>query len=620
MEIKKELNFYTRQLIFWLLVFNINRIVFIAYYWGLMNNESIAFADIAKVFYHSFRLDLSTFAYIQAAPFVLSFFLSSKTEILFRKIYRVYFSIVIIIYQLISLGELQLYGEWKTKLSAKALEYLRDPSEVVNSATNFGLIFSLAMLIVFVWGFIWLYNKYLYSQKLAMFSAIKPLHWLNKSIVLIVLFWLLRGGFQAIPISASNSYFSKHDILNKTAVNNGYNMIFSIIDYVQIENNNIFASIDADKAKSVVAEMHDYKKDSTISIINTPKPNIVIVLLESWSGDMIESLGGLKGVTPGFHELEKDGLLFTNFYATANRSQQAMTSIFSGIPGVPFTTLSDHPEKYPSVKSLVKILNRHNYYTSYYFGGQLNYGNMKSFLVTNKFDKLVERDDIEEDLPAGKLGIHDEYMFDYFESELEKMPQPFFANIFTLSSHSPYDFPGERPFKTFKLEGDFVNSVHYTDKSMKTFFDKARKSKYWDNTLFIVLADHSHNSPLNHQLQSFEYHKIPLLLLGGALKQEFRGTQNNKLCSNVDITSTILNQLNIDASDFKWSKNIFNPDAPEFAYFELNTGFGWKRPDAEVVLGIKDNYFFVKRGKNIERAELEGRAYTQVWFDEFLSY
>lgn len=619
---KSQINLLLRQAIFWLLVFTVNRIIFLIYYNYLLVADNIGMLETIQVFYYAFKLDLSTISYILVFPFLLNLFLNKNNDNLIRKVNGVYNLMVLIIYQLISLGDLQLYGEWKTKLSAKALVYLKRPAEVFSSATNSGIIISVVILVGLIIIFYFVYKRLVFKVRL------KPLNFKNVFaityilIIPLVLFYGIRGGFQAIPITSSQSYFSKHDILNITAVNPAYNMIFSIIDYEQIKSQNIFKTIDEDLALEIVSNIHKVEKDTTISILNNEWPNIVIILLESWSADMIESLGGDIGITPEFRKLEKEGLLFTEFYATANRSQQAIASIFSGLPGLPVTTLTDHPEKYPSLPSLVKILNNENYYTSFTFGGKLIYGNMKSYLSDSEFDIIIEQDDLEGDFPVGKLGIHDGYMFDYFENQISEMKQPFFANIFTLSSHSPYDYPGERKFTDFELEGDFVNSVYYTDKTLGDFFKKAKSSKYWDNTLFLIMADHSHNSPKNHAVQSFEYHKIPLLITGGALADEFRGQQNDKLCSNVDITKTLLKQLQLPTEDFFWSKDIFNPYTPEFAYFELNDGFGWKRPYGEEVLSIKKNYYYKRKVSKDKKKELdlEGRAYLQVWFEEFMGY
>lgn len=622
LKMKAQIIYLLRQVVFWLLVFMVNRIIFLVYYSYLLNADGIGFYEILSVFYHAIKLDISTISYILVFPFLLNLFSNKRNVDVLNKLNRIYSLLVLIIYELISLGELQLYGEWKTKLSAKALIYLRQPNEILSSATNLGIVVSIVLFVALVFGFYFLFKRYVSKTKPEALNIKKSIVIAYILVVPVVLFAGMRGGFQAIPITASQSYFSNHDILNITAVNPAYNMIFSIIDYQQIKSQNIFKTLDDKHALEIVKNIHEVEKDTTVSIINTLRPNIVIILLESWSADMIESLGGNAGFTPEFRELEKEGLLFTEFYATANRSQQAIASLFSGLPGLPVTALTDHPEKYPSVPSLVKIMNGEGYFTSFTFGGKLIYGNMKSYLLDNKFDLIVEQDDLESKYGAGKLGVHDEFVFEYFEEQISKQEQPFFSSLFTLSSHSPYDFPGERHFKKLGMEEDFANSVFYTDRELAKFFQKAKKQEYWKNTLFVIMADHSHNTYKNHPVHSFEYHKIPLLITGGALGEEFRGKQNNKLCSNVDVTKTLLKQLGMNADDFFWSKDILNPYSPEFAYFELNDGFGWKRPYGEQVLRIKGNYYF-KQNVSAEKKEefdLEGRSYLQTWFSEFMSY
>jgi len=274
------------------------------------------------------------------------------------------------------------------------------------------------------------------------------------------------------------------------------------------------------------------------------------------------------------------------------------------------------------VPSLVKMLNDKNYFTSFYFGGQLMYGNIKSYLVYNEFDRLIEEEDFNSRLPRGKMGLHDEYLFERFARDLDAMPRPFFATAFTLSSHSPYDQPGERPITRIKRENDFVNSVFYTDQSLGRFFEEVKNKPWFENTLFVILSDHSHPSYKNYPLRTFEYHNIPLLLYGGALKKEFRGKQNDRIFSNVDLTKTLLRQLKMPADDFFWSRDIFNPYSTEYAYFDLTTGFGWKRHYGEIVLKLEDNYYFVKRVDKGREKELEeeGRAYIQVLFEEFLEW
>ena len=619
---KQPLLSLLRQLLFWLFVFAAERLLFLVWFSSTIRSEAIPFSEVLKTFYFALMLDISTAGYVLFVPFILlalQSFLHARWPDFVNKIYT---SLILLIYLVIAVSELGLYGEWESKLSFKALLYLRHPTEIINSVSNTLLFSGLLLLVVQFFLFNYLYRRWFYVP----FKRDKDVKWYWKTAFIVfvplILFLGIRGGFQEIPITSSRSYFSRFNLLNLAAVNSGYNMAFSTIDYFQVQENNSFASLPVEKAKAIVKQLHSIEKDTTVSILNTLHPNIVIILLESWSGDLIESLGGEAGITNEFHKLEKDGLFFTRFYATGNRSQQAIASIYGGLPALPITTLTDHPEKYYAVPSLVKRMNEAGYFTSFYFGGQLEYGNIKSYLVYNEFDRLVEENDFDSELPRGKMGVHDEFLFERFASDLSRMPQPFFATAFTLSSHSPYDQPGGRPLTHIKREKKFVNAVYYTDKSLGQFFSRVKNTSWYDSSLFIILSDHSHVSYKGHPLRTFEYHNIPLLLCGGALKKEFRGKQINKIFSNVDIPKTLLHQLNLPAAAFSWSKDMMNPYSPEFAYFDLNTGFGWKQPIGEIVLNMKDNHYFEKRVDKAKMQKLEngGRAYVQILFDEFLEW
>ncbi len=610
-----------KQYIFWMIVFAVQRGIFLLYYHRLIAADKISTISVLKDFGSALKLDTSTAFYILLIPFVLlilSQVIKAKPLDLLNKIYT---AVILIIYLMISSGETGLYGEWKTKLSFKALIYFRHPSEVFKSATTIEIILFFGLVIGEFLLFYYLYSKFAFTsiktkQKGKFYWKIP-----NDIFVAGLLFLGIRGGFQAIPITVSQAYFSKHEILNVAAVNPGYNLAFSTKDYFDMYNHNVFETMPEKEAKRIVTQLYTIPKDTTINILNIKKPNIVVIFIESFSGDLIQSLGGDPRIAPNFNKFEKDGLLFTNYYASGNRSQQALGSLYAGLPSIPVTTLTDHPEKYKSVPSLVKIMNKQGYFSSFYFGGQLIYGNIKSFIIANKFDRIIEGKDFDKNIPRQRLGVPDEFMLHRFLNDIGKMPRPFFANAFTLSSHSPYDVPGGWPLKWVKLENKFVNSAHYTDKCLGEFFREAKKQSWWDSTLFIVEADHSHASYHNYHLGSFKYHQIPLLLTGGALKKEYRGKQYNKLTSNVDVTATLLHQLGLSSKQFFWSKNIFNPYSPRFAYFDLYNGFGWKRPYGELVVSLKPKYVwkFSAPKDKITTLKKEGYAYVQYLFETFLN-
>lgn len=607
--------------LFWLLIFTALRVIFLLYYNQLLQAEAIPFDEILKVFPAAFWLDISTIGYLLILPFLLI-----NTAILLQswfplKMIRYYSLIMIVLYVLLALGETGLYAEWKTKLSYKALAYFRYPDEIFNSAETSSFFVMIGLWLFISAAAILLYLKWFDLKKPFNVPGRKQLFW-SFPVWLFLLFIGIRGGLKEIPITSSAAYFSQANILNITAVNPAYNMMVSTLDSKRFNKENLFKSMPEAEAEAIVDVLHQTACDSTNSILKVTKPNIVIVLLESWSADLIASLGGEPGITPNFAELEKDGLLFTNFYASANRSQQAIGSLFAGMPGLPLTTITNHPEKYNTLPSLVKIMNQQNYHSSFYFGGQLIYGNILSYLIYNEFDKIVEGSDIQEDFPRGKLGVHDSDMLPWYAGELNKFPEPFFSTVFTLSSHSPYDFPMEHSIQWPKLEKDFINSAHYTDEALRLFFEAASQQSWYENTLFLIMADHSHNTYRNHPIASFEYRKIPLLITGPALKDSLRGKQFDAISGNTDIPATLLAQLGFPQQDFFWSKNLFNTCYKPFAYFETNEGLGFKIEDGYFVWDKKADRFLQKSlpPEKEDTIVKQGKAYLQIWFEEFLSY
>jgi phosphoglycerol transferase MdoB-like AlkP superfamily enzyme len=352
------------------------------------------------------------------------------------------------------------------------------------------------------------------------------------------------------------------------------------------------------------------------------RPNIIVILLESWSADLIESLGGEPGITPNFRELEKDGLLFTNIYASANRSQHAMSSLFGGLPGMPVTTITNHPDKYYAVPSLVKKMDSVGYHTSFYFGGELNYGNILSYLRYNEFDEIVEGKDIDEGFNKGKLGYHDTDVMPWYVDKISGYEQPFFSTLFTQSTHSPYDYP--KIFEEIewpKIEKQYVNSGHYTDIAIGMFMEKARTQEWYDSTLFIFVADHSHSTYKNHIMESFEHHKIPMLIYGEPLQDSLKGKTYDKICGNTDLPATILAQLGMKHDEFIWSKDVFGKCYKPFAFFELNNGLGWKTPEGEFVYSNTGVYIKNTLPEAVRDSVVkDGKAYMQYHFDLFNSY
>jgi phosphoglycerol transferase MdoB-like AlkP superfamily enzyme len=617
---KKILLSLGSQLLFWILFFDFTRLVFVLYYSRLVYIEHIPVLEVLGIFWYSLFLDVATSCYILVIPFFLLLIQSLYSPAWLNYINKVYTGLMIFIYSLSAAGEMGIYAEWKTKLTYKVIKYLSRPSEIYNSAET-GIFFLLVVLLIlmFMAGLI----SYL---KIFHIEIIKiKRNFLFSFFFLLITPGLLvigmRGGVQQIPINQSQSYFSKHNIVNLASVNNFFNLYISIFENLANFGEDPYVFMDQAKAGRIVKEIYKVPADSTIYILKTPRPNIVILILESWSADLIEDLGGEPGITPEFRKLEKNGILFDNIIASGARSEQGMASVFGGFPSTPISSITVQPDKFVKLPSMPLVLEKAGYSTSFYFGGQLIYGNIKGYIIYNGFDRIMEGKDFPDSIPRGKLGIHDEFTLGWQLRDLGKERQPFLSGLFTVSTHSPWDQPFEKPLKWGDNEREYINAAYYTDHCLGEYFEKAAKEPWFDRTLFIIVADHSHNSYRNWHPQSMEYHRIPLLFCGNVIKDDYRGMKWHKLGNQQDIPATVLAQLRIPAREFKWSKNLVNPSVPDFAYFSTDDGGGWVRPYGWFSFDARPNYYhFVKVDEDRKDTLLtEGKAYLQTIFLEYMN-
>jgi phosphoglycerol transferase MdoB-like AlkP superfamily enzyme len=616
---KKIVSSLLRQLAFWILFFNMTRMVFILYYMDIILVEKIRFAEVLGIFWHSLKLDLATSCYILIVPFFILAIQSWYSPRWLNYINKVYAGTVIFVYSLSVAGEMGIYAEWKTKLTYKVIKYLSHPGEIYNSAQTGTFFMLLLMLVLMFAGSFLAYQRFFYPnlenvRRNTLFSFIFI------ALTPGFLFVGLRGGFNQIPINQSESYFSDHNILNISAVNNAFNLYISIFENLKNFSNDPYIFMSKESAAGIMKKVYDTSADSSLSILINKRPNIVLLILESWSADLIEDLGGEPGITPEFKKLEKNGILFDQIYASGSRSEQGMASIFGGFPSHPVSSITVQPDKFVKLPSLVKDLENVGYRTAFYFGGQLIYGNIRSYIIFNGFDKIMEGDNFPKSIPQGKLGIHDEFTLGYMNDDLGNMKEPFFAALFTVSTHSPWDQPFEKPLKWGDNEREYINAAYYTDHCLGDFFEKAKTKPWYDNTLFILVADHSHNSYRNWHPHSKEYHKIPMLFYGNVIRDTLKGSVNHKLGNQHDLAATILGQLNLPAKEFHYSKNLFNPNTGDFAYYTTEDGVGWIRPYGYFTYDKStDFYYWWTDPKLADSIKMEGKAYLQTVFGEYMN-
>jgi len=443
--------FFIKLYLFWMAFFALNRLVFVLYHYDKMDHLPVS--EIFHSFYHAFSLDSSAACYLMGLSIFFMILQLLFTSKLFKTISKVYVALIIIIVGFITTVDLALYEEWATKLHYKALIYLEHPQEVIASAASSPLLLLILIFVLQSFIGIFCYLKFFHVNMAPRKSKNKVLL-IGKTALGILSFLFLiivgvRGGLQEIPINQSAAYFSKDNIMNHTAVNSPWSLLHSISENWENLDNNPYEFYELTDASQIVQDAHQYPTDTITEILTTTRPNIVLMIIEGWTADIISPLGGEKNITPYFTKLAAEGVLFTNFYAAGMRSDKGIVAIFSSFPAQPATSITTQPNKFEKLHSINQQLKELGYQNYFYFGGELNYGNIKSYLIFNQFDKIIETSNFPSDFPRASLGVHDEFVFDLMLKDLNQATTPFFSTIFTLSSHEPFDIPDQwtEPFQ-----------------------------------------------------------------------------------------------------------------------------------------------------------------------------
>lgn len=615
----KHLPFHLlRHYLFWMLVFVITRSVFVC--WNTEELKGAGFSEIISVYAHALYIDTATSCYLLAPAFLFLFAASVSGKSWLLRANRILTIGLLSCIGLLSFGELPIYDEWHTKLNYKALWFFGNPAEVVHTASFLQLSGGLGATAVFTWLCYRLYKRICLPDEI----PLRPRWYLSLAWFLLfplVLFTGVRGGWQPVPIQVSDAYYSKYNVLNLAAVNSTFNLMSSCIESAKADKPYSFMS--SAEAKNIFSGMSKPAGDSTISILTTKRPNVLLVVLESWSADLVKGCGGYDSICPFFETMADSGLLFTNCYASGSLSDQGMAAVFSAFPAQPKTSVITQPDKYVHLPCINTKFEEAGYHTSFLFGGQLSYGNIKAYMYYNGFDRILEGEDFDESIPQGRLGAADQYLFERQLKELHNEQQPFFAAMFTLSTHGPFDFPMKEKLHWGGKEKEYINSILYADGCISDFITKAKKEAWYKNTLFVFVSDHSHNSPKNWAFNQPEYRRIPMLFYGEVIRPEYRGMKYTEVASQTDLASTLLGQMDIDSRDFRYSKNLFDTGSPRYAYYAFDEGFGLVKPEGQLAWHVKDGRReYEKYSQPADQTKImrEGQAFLQVLMEEYFSF
>jgi len=602
---KQRLKFFFAAAFSWIAFMIFIRFAFSIYQYS--QTSLLSFGEIILSFTYGLYHDISLAGYIlMLTGLILSLSITipgKKLKLLFQILY----GFLMLVSLTIAVPNFELFRNWGFHADGTILSYLKTPKEAAASTATSTYILLFGIYLAMLTLAFKLFNRFL-IQKL---DAIVPTKLKYLPVMLLITASMIipvRGGLGIAPMNVGFVYHSSNTYANLLAVNPIWNFSYSM---KKLKKNKRLKVISDDEAQVRYKEMIASNLTSQDTILKSKSPNIVLIVLESFTSAIIEELGGKKGVTPNFHALSEEGIVFTNFYGIGDRTKIGTVGIFSGFPSLPQKPVIENHKKVQQLPSICKALKQEGYNSKFYYGGDLHFASMNSYLSNAGFNNTISMDDFPSELNTSKWGVHDEFLFDrlYHDIKLEK--EPFFKACLTLSSHEPFDVPMETAIQGKDENSLFMNSAYYTDKCLGEFISKLKRLPSWDNTLVILLADHGSRYVGNYVPSDPDKYKIPMLWLGGALNQ--KGLKINKYGCQPDLATTLLPQMDIDASKFSIGKNLFNPSQKGYAYFTYNNGFGFldstqrvvfdlnsnkwkseikKHPDAETMLQFMDYSFF----------------------------
>jgi phosphoglycerol transferase MdoB-like AlkP superfamily enzyme len=388
----------------------------------------------------------------------------------------------------------------------------------------------------------------------------------------------IRGGLQWTPLNQSSVYFSSHEFANQAALNVEWNFFRSLVYRRTEPESNPYTEVAADEARSVVDSLLALGDAAPVPLLRVTRPNEILLIWESLTAKVVGRLGGVPRVTPSLDSLAHEGILFDSLYASGDRSAQGLVAILSGFPTLPHVQIMNTPNKAATLPSLSRNFDEAGYTTSFYYGGELAFANIKAYLINARFDRIIGEDAFARSDRNSKWGAHDHVVLGRLLSDVAELRHPFFTAIFTLSSHEPFEIPMAPRFPGSDVESKFLSAHAYTDRSVGAFIRAAQREPWWDSTLVVIVGDHGHPLPRVHpndgEQASARYH-IPMLWLGGALA--VRDTVVHRIGSQTDLAPTLLDQLHFASDGYQWGRDLFasTPGDASFAYFSYQDGFGF---------------------------------------------
>ena len=565
--------------------------------------------DFAQVMWHGISLDATTAGYFTALPLLMILVSIWVKRFSLKKLLLPYYILVAILLAIVFVVDMGLYPFWGFKLDASIFLYLDSPKEAMASvSTGFIAIRVLAML-VYAAFIVWTMVKVTPNT----LDKVGKRIWGTLGMLLLGggLFVIIRGGVSESTSNVGQVYFSNNQFLNHSAVNPCFSLLSSMSKSKDFASE--FNFFDEEKRADLFEGLYPTKRsDINTKVLNTERPNVLLILMEGFGGAFIEPLGGLPGVAPNLNRLSEEGIFFTQCYANSFRTDRGTVSALSGYLALPTVSIMKVPAKSRTLPAISEELLKAGYQTDFLYGGDINFTNMKSYLLSKGYQKLTADADFSlAEQSSNVWGVNDDITSEWLLGQLEQRAEtdtPWFTTYLTLSSHEPFEVPYNR------LEEKIPNAFAYTDACLGKLIEGLKQSPLWENLLVVCIPDHGFCYPQGTVDRGGEFSHIPMLWLGGAIKEPMK---IDKIMNQTDMAATLLGQLGLDHSMFPFSRDVLSESyVYPFAFYSSGSVFAFRDSTGVSAYDIKADCISYEEPSASEERLNRGKAILQSAYDD----
>lgn len=566
---KKRLLFLLTVFFCWLPILAIQKPVFMLYHHALANECSLI--DYLKVITHGLLLDCTVSGYLTVIPLLCILVSVWLPGTFYQKLIKGYFLATGLLVAAIFAVDVALYGYWGFRLDATLFFYLQSPADAMASVPIGTFFLQFLLFLIYAYGIYWVFKRFV----VPLFPTTPAHNRLGGTIVILllggILFIPIRGGVTTSTANVGMVYFSKNQFLNHSAINPAFSLLASLSKQQDFAAQFDFFPEEERKERYAALTAHNnlpMNDADTEKLLTTDRPNILIILMESFTANAIEAVGGEAGITPNLNRLSREGVTFTNMYANSFRTDRGIVAVLNGYLAQPTTSIMKYPAKSQTLPSIAKSLGEQGYTADMLYGGDINFTNMQSYFFSSGYSQITADRDFPLSSRLSKWGANDDITFTHLYESIKDRDEkaPWLSTFLTLSSHEPFEVPYHH------LEDPYLNSVAFTDSCIGSFVDKLKELPVWKNTLIVLVSDHGYRYPSS--LTDYEPRRfhIPMIWLGGAVKEP---TVIETYANQTDLAATLLSQLGLPHDQFIFSRDILAPGYPEYSFYTFTNGFGF---------------------------------------------